>query len=1046
LATVGLLTEGFAFLGFEEANFPARVVRTMRVLRLMDYSPPLRRLMLGIGAMLADLLNVALITLLAVWIYAVTAIFLFGNVKRGEKVKLDSFKTFTGSMQMLFMVMVNDNWDVMMDDCAVLPPECTGDGDAGFEFGECGSPGSVPFFISLVITTNFVMLNLVVAVIINRLGAFYQVERLALVLSPAELLSFAEKWEELAGDIWNDLAITRLPKLLKSMPGTIGTKGRYYQMLVRAELLYRNHRRLVRKNADLADDNMSVSVDSQSPRSPPESIRLSRLKSMSMLMSGHDLSMALGHTPGTSFTPTQSKSRRKRMMKKLRSLRKQRSVLEIDKVTGSLGRVRDRIMGHIQQQEELAKLMGDKMTVRFREVIITCMYWLTDPFWLTNKERESRKEMYICVRAHAAASLFASIIRTKIQSRRFRMILEDFISEKYQEPRGDATFFKSVDELKRKIQAVAVDPPRRQTQQTPMEAAQLAALMLEQEELQESLQRDPRGAAELMEELEFLKHENRKRVFVSEKRKPLRTRDVNWVPRAPAATPINPRGRQMTYQQVNSTTELARQAQRRAQRAAAMWNPVAAADALGNQNIAKFAALAAAESDETKRHEIEAALVSTRGASTASSEASGRKTPPVSANKTPLRVSASSYKVSTFKVSASSHRDPTSSRLTSRRSTCSVSRADKAMAAMVLKDARGWRVSRAEDSSDMTAFHDGTRAFPSLAISPSHSVVSEADVEYLPGSVPFHRWNNGVWLESRLLEHLPKRESRASSKAGSRASKPGSVAGSKAGSKSSRNSARSKPPKAPQMHGEVIFADVVVPASEQKVPPSKPVPASEPLAVKAVDKPPPRAQADPFWRAKSATTKEPGSRASSQSKSRTQLKKSQTTTKVTASEAPQEVPAVWMTSPQLRPELPTSMPTERTFPSTLPSALQAVDSMPTEKFHPQPPMSIGGDKEKAPSGRSRPAVRSVASIAESVASNGTQKRVGSRRALTRQMAEELEYADDYAYGDVGSVVSRLSLGKMSPHDSASQASNDGTSRNVLKYSIWDNVSISGGID
>jgi hypothetical protein len=65
-------------------------------------------------------------------------------------------------MQCRYSATTGENWNGMMRDCMVEPPFCQP------ELGNCGSPWqAILFFVSFMIFSSFLLMNLVVAIVIN---------------------------------------------------------------------------------------------------------------------------------------------------------------------------------------------------------------------------------------------------------------------------------------------------------------------------------------------------------------------------------------------------------------------------------------------------------------------------------------------------------------------------------------------------------------------------------------------------------------------------------------------------------------------------------------------------------------------------------------------------------------------------------------------------------------------------------------------------------------------------------------------------------------
>ena len=94
-----------------------------------------------------------------------------------------NFSTFGNAVLLLLQCITGDGWSGLMGDCLVQPPFC--DRDAG----DCGSWLAVPYFVSFQVIGSFVLLNLLVAVILENFTSLGDVNH-DLVSSEVTLLAF----------------------------------------------------------------------------------------------------------------------------------------------------------------------------------------------------------------------------------------------------------------------------------------------------------------------------------------------------------------------------------------------------------------------------------------------------------------------------------------------------------------------------------------------------------------------------------------------------------------------------------------------------------------------------------------------------------------------------------------------------------------------------------------------------------------------------------------------------------------------------------------
>ena len=116
-----------------------------------------------------SLINVGSVLALVVFMFGVLGVNLFTFVAPGENLTADrNFKTLGSSMLLLFQALTGDNWSGMMIDSMVSESS----GKCSDALGNCGSPhGAIGFFISFMLIASFVVLNLVVAVILENFSS-----------------------------------------------------------------------------------------------------------------------------------------------------------------------------------------------------------------------------------------------------------------------------------------------------------------------------------------------------------------------------------------------------------------------------------------------------------------------------------------------------------------------------------------------------------------------------------------------------------------------------------------------------------------------------------------------------------------------------------------------------------------------------------------------------------------------------------------------------------------------------------------------------------
>ena len=90
---------------------------------------------------------------------------LFGNLVHGKFINANAhFCSFPRAMLTMFRSATGEDWNGLMHD-AMASPETS---DCTYEAGDCGSWVAVPFFVSYVLLTTFIVLKMLIALILEN--------------------------------------------------------------------------------------------------------------------------------------------------------------------------------------------------------------------------------------------------------------------------------------------------------------------------------------------------------------------------------------------------------------------------------------------------------------------------------------------------------------------------------------------------------------------------------------------------------------------------------------------------------------------------------------------------------------------------------------------------------------------------------------------------------------------------------------------------------------------------------------------------------------
>uniref|UniRef100_A0A3Q1F0T1 Sodium leak channel NALCN n=1 Tax=Acanthochromis polyacanthus TaxID=80966 RepID=A0A3Q1F0T1_9TELE len=126
--------------------------------------------------------------------YAFAGVVLFGTVKYGENINRHAnFSTAGKAITVLFRIVTGEDWNKIMHDCMVQHPFCTPDKHRYWET-DCGNyAGALIYFCSFYVIIAYIMLNLLVAIIVENFSLFYSTEEDQL-LSYNDLRHFQIIW------------------------------------------------------------------------------------------------------------------------------------------------------------------------------------------------------------------------------------------------------------------------------------------------------------------------------------------------------------------------------------------------------------------------------------------------------------------------------------------------------------------------------------------------------------------------------------------------------------------------------------------------------------------------------------------------------------------------------------------------------------------------------------------------------------------------------------------------------------------------------------
>ncbi|XP_034417418.1 sodium leak channel non-selective protein isoform X3 [Cyclopterus lumpus] len=153
--------------------------------------------------------------------YAFAGVVLFGTVKYGENINRHAnFSTAGKAITVLFRIVTGEDWNKIMHDCMVQAPFCTPDQHRYWET-DCGNyAGALIYFCSFYVIIAYIMLNLLVAIIVENFSLFYSTEEDQL-LSYNDLRHFQIIWNMVDDKREGVIPTSRVKFLLRLLRGRL---------------------------------------------------------------------------------------------------------------------------------------------------------------------------------------------------------------------------------------------------------------------------------------------------------------------------------------------------------------------------------------------------------------------------------------------------------------------------------------------------------------------------------------------------------------------------------------------------------------------------------------------------------------------------------------------------------------------------------------------------------------------------------------------------------------------------------------------------------
>ncbi|XP_028403824.1 sodium leak channel non-selective protein-like [Dendronephthya gigantea] len=195
-----------------------------RFLSLSGKHDTLKMLMMTVLMSLVKSFYIIFVLVLIIMSYAMIGVIVFGTVKHGVAINNDAnFEGSINAMIMLFRITTGEDWNKVRQDCGIQEPYCTEATESeNYWKSDCGTyVGSLCYFISFYVTLTFVLLNLLIAVIIENFSLFYSSEEDA-ALSHQDLYQYQLTWNLVDQNRKGFITVRQARLVLRLLRGRLG--------------------------------------------------------------------------------------------------------------------------------------------------------------------------------------------------------------------------------------------------------------------------------------------------------------------------------------------------------------------------------------------------------------------------------------------------------------------------------------------------------------------------------------------------------------------------------------------------------------------------------------------------------------------------------------------------------------------------------------------------------------------------------------------------------------------------------------------------------
>ena len=210
-----------------------KVLRMLRICRLIKSSVQFRMLLSTLLASMGTILEILVLMMALMLSFAFIGMQAFDGVRHGVALNQHrNFEDFPNALHTLTTVCFGE-WVFLLQDLEVQVPKCT-------EGYDCGSQGAGVYLMSFIVLTTFVMVNMVVAVILDAFTWLYSMEtsRGNNSIGINELRKFKEVWQTYDVYSTGSIALKHLKSFVEEVGEPIGRSkcSHMWNQVLRAEV------------------------------------------------------------------------------------------------------------------------------------------------------------------------------------------------------------------------------------------------------------------------------------------------------------------------------------------------------------------------------------------------------------------------------------------------------------------------------------------------------------------------------------------------------------------------------------------------------------------------------------------------------------------------------------------------------------------------------------------------------------------------------------------------------------------------------------------